>query len=681
MRCRFDLFPSDGGYSVRLTLDDGSSEVAPFRFDFTAESRLREVIAKIDEGTCAVTDLLDAGIGLWSALCPAELVPLFNSAKAASTNDVLGIALNIPLIPELDALPWEAMYDEQAGRFLGCNPDVALYRVPPADTPPAAPRSANAGRVRVLAVVPERSSLQVPYELSALRDLETYGVETRLLDQKVTVKRLSETVSQASFDVLHYIGHGDFDDGGVSIRLNDTIPAPDRQDIYLDATRFSTLFENRGIQLAVMNCCLSAPSVSRRLAGLGPQLARTARIAAVVAMRYEIDDSIAILFAGEFYRELFGGSRPGRVDVAMQSARKILLQYARSDTIRGCITPILYIAPGREQLFELPERAPVKPPPDEQPGEQEITEVNEVHVQLPHKLVSALRGRRLIPVIGSEIHSYCQVRREAAAPTLRQLVAELLLQWDYPEAEELNFGERAGEGFISMVLPRFFQHAELARERAEIIAAIESICAARRASPLLDQIATWDVPGMIYTHIDGLMAAALGKRNATRVMNVLEQEAEAITSAVGRHVNVVDDRRDALLLVNLRGSLNDPKSLILTEADHEGLSDRLAIEGGELGDLLTGDGIGRTVVFIGVHPRDPVVRQLCKTHLSDKGSVGRIEGKLRALTNKRVAKFFVVPRMSAVDEAVWQEYDIQWIQADPAAVVAAMTAELAEGRR
>lgn len=658
MRCRFDVSPSDGGYSVTLTTADGRSETARFSFDLTKKPRLAEVINRIDDGTCAVTDLQDAGTELWNALCPRELVPLFNEAKAAAEGDILGIALDIPLLPDLDALPWEAMYDEKAGRFLGCNTDVALYRVPSRDTPPPAGRK-NDRSLRLLTVVPERSNLKVPYEWSVLRELESRGVQVEPLDNRVTVERLSDSLRQR-FDIFHYIGHGDFDDRGVFIRLNDSASADGAT--YMDAARFAMLLENRGIQLAVMNCCLSAPSVSKRLAGLGPQLSRTARIPAVVAMRYEIDDSIAIQFAQEFYRELFSGERPGRVDWAMQVARKTLLTHSRSDTIRGCITPILYVAEGREQLFNLGREAPAPQPADD----VEVVVPVAPPIDLPQKLLNSLRGGRCIPVIGSEIHSYSQVRREAAAPTLRQIVAELLQKWEYPEAEELRLGERLGEGFVSMISPRFFQHAEQSRDRAEIIACIEAICAARRSSPLLEQIATWEVPGVIYTHIDGLMVSALSNRRDKRVMNVVELAAQDITSAVGRHAV----GGEPLLLINLRGSLSDPSSLVLSETDHDALDDRLSVAGGELGDLLTGDGLGRTVLFLGVHPRDPVVRRLCKTHLS---------GKAKAGAKHRVTKYFVAPQPCAVDEASWQEYDVQWIHEDPGAVVRALTAARGAG--
>jgi hypothetical protein len=167
------------------------------------------------------------------------------------------------------------------------------------------------------------------------------------------------------------------------------------------------------------------------------------------------------------------------------------------------------------------------------------------------------------------------------------------------------------------------------------------------------------VPGIVYTHIDGLMMVALNNRNDVRVMNAIEvdREAQSITSAVGRHVAGGGDR-EPLLLVNVRGSLNDPGSLVLTESDHETLEERLSVKGGELSSLLKGDSVGRSLLFIGVHPRDPIVRRLCKAHLSGA---------------RRVLRFFVTPRPCAVDESYWHDLDVEWIHADPAAVVETLT--------
>src|SRR5947207_15991815 len=122
MHCRFELFRDGGGFSVRLSLDDGTEKVAPFRFDLTPTARVGRVIAKIDRGECQLDDLQDAGSELWSALCSTELVPVFRQARESS-DGILGLSVDVTIMRELDALPWEAMYDVIGGRFLCSDPD------------------------------------------------------------------------------------------------------------------------------------------------------------------------------------------------------------------------------------------------------------------------------------------------------------------------------------------------------------------------------------------------------------------------------------------------------------------------------------------------------------------------------------------------------------------------------
>src|SRR5204862_7281840 len=100
----------------------------------------------------------------------------------------------------------------------------------------------------------------------------------------------------------------------------------------------------------------------------------------------------------------------------------------------------------------------------------------------------------------------------------------------------------------------------------------------------------------------GLLSGAVAGRRDTRVIKATDaaSEAEAITSAVGRHVT--GQGREPSLLVSLRGSLNDPGSLVLTESDHELLEQRLNARTGEVAALMRGAGAGRTMLFSGVHP-------------------------------------------------------------------------------
>src|SRR5207244_4512307 len=96
--------------------------------------------------------------------------------------------------------------------------------------------------------------------------------------------------------------------------------------------------------------------------------------------------------------ELFDAGHPGRVDIAMQTARNALYTNARAEYARSFITPVLHLAPGFAQIFskeridalETPEVTPPPPPPSKVP--------------LPQDLLDRLRGGKCLPIVGAGVH-------------------------------------------------------------------------------------------------------------------------------------------------------------------------------------------------------------------------------------------------------------------------------------
>ncbi len=88
----------------------------------------------------------------------------------------------------------------------------------------------------------------------------------------------------------------------------------------------------------MLNCCYGATASARRsLSGLGPFLLR-AGVPAVVAMRYEIPDAAAIRFSEKLYQGLLHGRYPGRVDLAVESARESIHRNQTEDAARNSIS-------------------------------------------------------------------------------------------------------------------------------------------------------------------------------------------------------------------------------------------------------------------------------------------------------------------------------------------------------
>ncbi|EPX56875.1 hypothetical protein D187_007311 [Cystobacter fuscus DSM 2262] len=649
LACRFELVHGDTGYQVRFSAGGVQPIERPFGFELPLGARTRSVIARIEQGICTRPDLQDVGSQLWNALRPPGVFEAFvKLEEQADETRPLFIWLDIPPEAEVERLPWEALHDEMASSFLGTDARYCLLRPPPRGCPPALRPPSAEQPLRVLVVIPEGSGLQVQYEWNNLRGVARGMGEVLhlgLVEGRVTPDRLLAELKASPWDVLHYIGHGEVTEEGITLRLNQE--TPEQGDFWMDAGTFANLVQGQQLRLALLNCCLGAsPSISRTLSGLGPHLMRAARVPAVVAMRYEISDTVSIRFADSFYRELLTGGAPGHVGLAVQQARRSLRINASGDTVRGFITPVLYLTPGCERLFDIrpaPERQRVAPAPARP------------MLRLPETLVRSLRHGRLIPVVGPGLHRLAPMTRRrnveapVLAPTLGQLIHRLAQECGYPEEEDLLLMERAHDWFLALLLARVCQHYQRNGQRYELIESIQTVCGHAEPPAPLQQIATWDVPGIFYLHFDGLMEEALKRaRKLPRVLNRVEQ------SLPGEHAEP--------LLLNVLGTLTHATSLVLSETDHEHLCwERLPHASLEVVDLI--HQMGRGFLFLGVSPRAHLVRRLAS--LLEVGEAS-MQGPC----------FFVSAAATEVDAAYWKPFNVQWIHEEPAAVVEELTSRL-----
>src|SRR6202023_3327307 len=160
-------------------------------------------------------------------------------------------------------------------------------------------------------------------------------------------------------------------------------------------------------QLVVVNCCHGGSVGPQALSGLASYLSR-ARVPATVVMRYAIHDGAAADFSAALYRELFAGKRPGRIDLAVQEGRATLERtYRGGDRVRSSITPALYLAAGREQLFTLldEERSPAIA--------GAAPAIAAIDKRIDRRLVHAIETRCCLPILGPGILAAGAQRLEA----------------------------------------------------------------------------------------------------------------------------------------------------------------------------------------------------------------------------------------------------------------------------
>jgi hypothetical protein len=126
---------------------------------------------------------------------------------------------------------------------------------------------------------------------------------------------------------------------------------------------------------------------------------------------------------------------------------------------------------------------------------------------------------------------------------------------------------------------------------------------------------------------------------------------EALTGAHKnfRALQSVDQKaagyRDETLVVHIRGIYSESDSLVLTERDHELLLDRMLSLSSHVADLARKT-VGRSLLFLGVSPRDQLVRRLTRALRGN----GRNQGPM-----------FFVSSDQVVEDAYWDEYNVRWL--------------------
>lgn len=264
--------------------------------------------------------------------------------RAKEANEGLRIALKLP--SDLMNVPWELLCDQ--GRFLSHSVHTPVVRS--LDLGMASSPHELTGRLTVLVVTSQPDDQQ---ELNAkgeresleriLRPLEDRGlVRVRWLE-RATLEALARESHGAN--VIHYIGHGEFDDGRGSLLFEE----PNGSSRRVLGNRLASLLQDeRSLRLVVLNSCEGARTSERDpFSGVATSLLNV-DIPAVIAMQFAIADSAALEFSKSIY-EALAESLP--IDAALARARRALL--ASPDEI-AFATPVLFLQRRETQLFRNP---------------------------------------------------------------------------------------------------------------------------------------------------------------------------------------------------------------------------------------------------------------------------------------------------------------------------------------
>ncbi len=197
--------------------------------------------------------------------------------------------------------------------------------------------------MRLLGIAPNAPNLNLTQHKAALEQAiapmrDSGELEFEWLEGAVTADRIRAALGKAETHLVHFVGHGSFENGQPRLHLND-----DYGDDYpRPASVVAGLFRDRpSLRLVVLNACQGAAVNSAdALLGLAPQIAAQG-VPAIVAMQWDIYEWAAQKFAQEFYRILCAGPAVGEVETALTRARAAL--YDDNPESRGYATPVLLL--------------------------------------------------------------------------------------------------------------------------------------------------------------------------------------------------------------------------------------------------------------------------------------------------------------------------------------------------
>ncbi len=323
------------------------------------------------DGDPAVKDLPDQealrefGAALFETLFPGQVRRLYDVARSERRDRRLDVCLT-SMIGWVADKPWEFAYDRARGTFL-CTEEVNLVRNTLTGVPADALGPGD-GTLRILVVAAQpvgAGALSAADEEARIRaafaPLEAHGLAEVQVEARVTPQRLHELLALSEvegdrYDVLHFIGHGEFDaESGYGFLLFEDAEGR-AQELRADVVR--QLVARRGIRLVFLNACETgrglggAPGSSRRFdyaQGVAPMLVRGG-VPTVVANQYKVLDVSATAFAQHFYWALAVGQPIGD---AAREARVAVNRAIAGEAIDWAV-PVLFARNPDDVLVAAP---------------------------------------------------------------------------------------------------------------------------------------------------------------------------------------------------------------------------------------------------------------------------------------------------------------------------------------
>jgi hypothetical protein len=347
-----------GGYPVTIQTSLTGATSGTFVMPWQP-GQVSERLIQLERRQVTRDDLAEMGRQLFEALFTGHVGQRYMEAVGKTRN---GLRLRLWLdAPELQALPWELLYDAERDEFLALSGRAVVTRYLSVTEGTPLLRIEPPLRMLVATASPrDQPPLDVDGEVAAIQAALSTLADAGQVQVAVLPHAQTMTLRDALHDqqphVFHFFGHSLVERGGGALVLERDDGSPR----LLSATRLRTLLRRAGVHVAVLNACLTARGARvdaqvfddqrRTVLGAGPALLR-AGLGAVVAMQFSIADTSARLFAADLYRSL-AGLEP--IDRAVSRAREALMLEGMDEGDRDWATPVLFLQ-ARDGVIFAPE--------------------------------------------------------------------------------------------------------------------------------------------------------------------------------------------------------------------------------------------------------------------------------------------------------------------------------------
>jgi photosystem II stability/assembly factor-like uncharacterized protein len=279
-----------------------------------------------------------------------------------------------PDLARIAGLPWEYLYQREIREFLSLSIRTPVVRYLEVERPSETLPLQVPLRILVAQASPsDQHLLALDREETLIRQALDRQIQAGNIDitfqKNTTVTKLLRALDDKPYHVLHYMGHGDFDDtsGEGLLCLEDDSGKTDP----LLARKLMALLRDRStVRLVFLNSCRTATMTTEgehydAFMGVAPALV-LGGMTAVIAMQFPFSDEAGRTFSQELYIQLAKGCP---IDEAVSRAR-LAVHLLTEGAEWG--TPVLFMRAPDGKLFEVPRSAaaPSKPAEAELPKPQ-----------------------------------------------------------------------------------------------------------------------------------------------------------------------------------------------------------------------------------------------------------------------------------------------------------------------